>query len=198
MITLMETWSWLELFEVSEKTSVLIWGLGPVGLAMSSCCKAMNTPLVIGLDIDDKALKRSADYGVDVAINAASDDLNEQVKKATGGKGVNRIIEAVGNRNLVTQSESLVSDFGRIGIYGIEPTISGIKPKPYQLSALGQYSIHFFYPNEMSAQNKVIEQYRKGNLDPAGFITNRFNLDKVQTAFETVSKKQSLKTIIEM
>jgi threonine dehydrogenase-like Zn-dependent dehydrogenase len=183
LITFMEVWDWLSRLEVSSRTSVVLWGLGPVALAMAECCKAMGAPLVIGIGVSDASVARAKDFAVDLAINAATTDVAAAVKDATGGRGADRVVEAVGKRSLVIASEAFVATGGRIGVYGIEPN-TGTVPQPYQLAGAGHYSLHFFGPNELDAQDEVINRYRQGSLDPGKFITCQRPLDEIGTAVD--------------
>jgi threonine dehydrogenase-like Zn-dependent dehydrogenase len=195
LITFMEVWSWLRAFDVSPNTSVAIWGLGPVGLAMAECCKVMGAPLVIGIDASDASVNRAESFAVDLALNPTNTDLAARIKAATNGQGADRIVEAVGKRSLVSLSESFVAMGGRIGVYGIEPH-HGAPPAPYQLAGSAYYSLHFFGPNEVEAQDEVIAHYRAGRIDPAKFITAQPPLAEISAAVTDIRHKKSLKTII--
>ena len=199
MITLMETWSWLELFGVTKKTSLMLWGLGPVGLSMAVCAQAMGVPVLIGADISETSLKRAADFGVKNALDPfPPPDFKDKVMALTGGKGVDRIGDAVGSRKLIMQSEDYVAHMGRIGVYGIEPSKPGEAPKPFSLMGTGQHSLHFIQPDEISAHDTLIQQYLLHKVEPKKFITHRLPLSEINEGFELIRQQKAIKVIIEI
>src|SRR5580704_5278735 len=67
-------------------------GVGLMGMQIG---KLMGASLVLGTSTNAKRREGLKDYGCDVAIDTAKPDWPEDVKKATGGKGVNLIVDMV-------------------------------------------------------------------------------------------------------
>src|ERR1700688_1456193 len=76
--------------------SLLIQGASSgVGLLGMQIGKVMGAALVLGTSTNAKRRAGLKDYGCDVAIDTGKLDWPEDVKKATGGKGVNLIVDMV-------------------------------------------------------------------------------------------------------
>src|SRR5579863_234432 len=67
-------------------------GVGLMGMQIG---KLMGASLVLGTSSNAKRRSGLKDYGCDVAIDTGKPDWPEDVKKATGGKGVNLIVDMV-------------------------------------------------------------------------------------------------------
>jgi NADPH:quinone reductase-like Zn-dependent oxidoreductase len=75
---------------------VLIWGIGGgVALATFEICRALGARTIVTSSSSEK-LERALAFGADVAVSHADGDVVQAVKDATGGKGVDVVVESVG------------------------------------------------------------------------------------------------------
>jgi len=75
---------------------VLLWGIGSgVASAGLAIAKALGAKALVTSSRDEK-LERAGELGADGAVNHASGDVREAVAEATGGKGVEVVLEHVG------------------------------------------------------------------------------------------------------
>jgi NADPH2:quinone reductase len=101
--------------------SVLVQGASSgVGLMALKIAKFMGAGLVIGTSTNEVRLARLKDFGADLALDSRSPDWVEEVKKATGGKGVDLIIDQisgyVANANMQAASVlGRIINVGRLG-----------------------------------------------------------------------------------
>lgn len=76
--------------------SVMILGASSgVGIMGMQVAKFMGASLVIGTSTDHDRRARLKDFGADLAVNTRDADWADQVLAATGGKGVNLVIDQV-------------------------------------------------------------------------------------------------------
>jgi NADPH:quinone reductase-like Zn-dependent oxidoreductase len=96
---------------------VLIWGIGGgVALAAFEICRALGARTIVTSSSADK-LARARDLGADVAVNHADDDVVQAVKDATGGRGVDVVVETVGEATWERSLAAAASE-GRIVVCG--------------------------------------------------------------------------------
>lgn len=101
--------------------SVLIQGASSgVGLMAMQVAKFLGAGLVIGTSSNDERRGQLNNYDADLAINTRDDDWVQQVQDATGGKGVDLIIDHVAgplaNDNLnATRIGGRIINVGRLG-----------------------------------------------------------------------------------
>jgi NADPH:quinone reductase-like Zn-dependent oxidoreductase len=91
---------------IEEGEWVLLWGIGSgVALAAFVIAKALGARTLVTSSSAEK-LARAAELGADATVNHAEDDVAAAVKEATGGRGVNVVIEHVGEATWKTSLQS--------------------------------------------------------------------------------------------
>jgi NADPH:quinone reductase-like Zn-dependent oxidoreductase len=96
---------------------VLVWGIGGgVATAALAIAKALGANVLVTSSSDAK-LARAAELGADAVVNHASGDVAEAAKEATGGRGVDLVVEHVGEATWKT-SLQVVRAGGRIVVCG--------------------------------------------------------------------------------
>ena len=111
--------------------SVLVHGAsGGVGIAAVQLARAHGM-LVIATAGTEKGLRLVREMGAHHAFDHNVPNLPEQVAKATGGRGVNIILEMLANKNLGADL-SMVSARGRIVVIGNRGTVE-INPRDAML-----------------------------------------------------------------
>jgi len=104
--------------EVPEGGSVLVHGGGSgVGTAAISLCRAAGRRVLVTAGSAEKC-QRCLDHGADVAINYRDGDFAPAVREATGGLGVDVVLDSIGARYLAGNLEALAVD-GRLVIIGL-------------------------------------------------------------------------------
>src|SRR5664279_5573712 len=83
----------IEKIGISGNHSVLITGLGPVGLAAAAIARKLGAQKIIGIDVVEERLKLARDKGLCDETLASGPDNVSQVKDLTGGYGVERAVE---------------------------------------------------------------------------------------------------------
>jgi NADPH2:quinone reductase len=105
--------------------SVLIHAAaGGVGTAAVQVAKAAGARVFGTASTEDK-LRRVQELGVDVPINYTKQDFQEVVKKETGGKGVNLILDSVGGE-VFEKSLRCLGTLGRVVSYGTSGGTEGV------------------------------------------------------------------------
>jgi NADPH:quinone reductase-like Zn-dependent oxidoreductase len=91
---------------IEEGEWVLLWGIGSgVASAAFVIAKALGARTLVTSSSAEK-LARAAELGADVTVNHAEDDVAAAVKEATGGRGVDVVIEHVGEATWKTSLQS--------------------------------------------------------------------------------------------
>jgi zinc-binding alcohol dehydrogenase/oxidoreductase len=102
---------------LQEGEWVLAWGIGSgVGSAALVIAKALGGRVVATSGSDEK-LERALELGADAAVNHSTGDVAAEVKSATGGHGIDVVVEHVGEATWKT-SLSVAAPHGRIAVCG--------------------------------------------------------------------------------
>ena len=96
---------------------MLVWGIGGgVATAAFQIAKALGARVIVTSSSDAK-LERASELGADVTVNHESGDVMAAVIEATGGRGVDVVVEHVGEATWRT-SQDVASQGGRIVVCG--------------------------------------------------------------------------------
>ena len=87
-------WQAARYAEVGPGDTVAVVGLGPVGHLAARCAQVQGAERVIGIDRVPERVSRAAALGVEVVGD--TDDTVAAVRELTGGRGADKVIEAVG------------------------------------------------------------------------------------------------------
>jgi NADPH:quinone reductase-like Zn-dependent oxidoreductase len=91
---------------IEEGEWVLLWGIGSgVALAAFVIAKALGARTLVTSSSAEK-LARASELGADATVNHSEDDVAAAAKEATGGRGVDVVIEHVGEATWKTSLQS--------------------------------------------------------------------------------------------
>src|SRR5580700_6090190 len=108
----------LQKIGVSGNDAVLITGLGPVGLAAGALCRKLGARKIIGIDALPERVALARALGVcDEALPAGPDNVAE-VRKLTGGCGVERAVDCSANESARAAAIRATRKWGRIVFLG--------------------------------------------------------------------------------
>jgi NADPH:quinone reductase-like Zn-dependent oxidoreductase len=110
---------------LKEGEWVLAWGVGSgIGSATLVIAKALGAH-VVATSSSDQKLERAKELGADAVVNHAAGDVVAVVKEATGGPGVDVVVEHVGEATWQTSLQAARAH-GRIAVCG---ATTGPNPK---------------------------------------------------------------------
>jgi threonine 3-dehydrogenase len=103
--------------------TVLVTGCGPIGLMAIAVAKACGSSTVFATETNAQRRAMALQMGADVTINPATEDAVAEILSATGGTGVDALLEMSGNPTAIQQGFSALRAGGRASLLGI-PTES--------------------------------------------------------------------------
>lgn len=199
LITLKETLSWLQRWPVAEGQSLVVMGSGPVGLAFGYFARLLGCAPVVILGRREAPLLKALELGAaDAVVNTTQGFTERRVQEALGG-GADRVIDAVGDDQLVELGFRLLNSGGRLGLYGISATR---KPGDMERRALDipmgrlEWSLDSFAPREAEAHEQVLQWVRDGKLRLRDWYTHVVPLEETGKGFELIQRREALKVVV--
>lgn len=174
--------------------SVAILGSGAIGLCLLQLCKAAGASPVVVTDVDDAVLDVAKKLGADVALNPNEVDIIRKVKDLTDDAGVNVSFEAVGIPATVKQAIDLVRNGGKAIIMGVPAKEAQVTLHPLDL-LFKEMTIQATHDNPFTFL-KSLHVMRKRIVDVKPIITNIFELDEAQKAFETIETQEGILKVL--
>ncbi|KAK7376007.1 hypothetical protein VNO78_35083 [Psophocarpus tetragonolobus] len=160
-------------------STVAVFGLGAVGLAVAQGARARGASKIIGVDINsDKFIKAQA-MGVTDFINPRDDErpVYERIKEMTDG-GVHYSFECAGNLNVLRDAFSSTHEG-----WGMTVMV-GIYTSPQMLLPI--------HPRELFQAKDCID----GVVNLEDFITHELPLGEINKAFDLLTAGKSLRCIL--
>ena len=169
---------------ISGNDSVLITGLGPVGLATGALCRKLGANRIIGIDVIDERLQLALDLGLcDEVLRSGPDNVAE-VKKLTGGSGVERAIDCSANDQARATAIRATRKWGKIVMLGEGGRVE-FNPSPDIIH--DQKTIFGSWVTSIWLMEELVERLVTWKLHPAELVTHRFELEHVDQAYSLMA-----------
>lgn len=181
---------------VQSGDSVAIFGFGGLGFSALQLSKAFGCQKIFVVDINVAKLATATAFGA-VPVDATAGDPVQQIREATGGKGVDVSIELVGSAITMGQAVRCLDNLGRAAIVGL--TTESMSFLPYT-ELINKEAEVVGVSDHLAAELPVLMQFaRSGKLSfPEGSL--RFvDLDAAQinAALDAVEKSTDhIRTVI--
>lgn len=185
--------------KVEPGSSVAIWGLGAVGLAVAMGCKERGAKRIIGIDINPDKFSLATKFGCNEFVNPKEHErpIQEVLVEMTDG-GLDYTFECIGNvQTMRAALESCHKGWGESVIIGVAGAGQEISTRPFQLvtgrvwkgTAFGGWKSRDSVP-------KLVEKYMQKELLVDEFITHTFPLSDINQAFQEMHAGSALRSII--
>jgi alcohol dehydrogenase len=166
---------------VKPGDTVAVVGAGPVGLSVMATAALYGAAQVVAIDLDDKRLELAKQVGASHSVNSGASDWKEQVFALTDGYGVDVAVEAVGVPATFEMCTHLVRPGGNVANVGVHG-----KPAMLDLQRLWIQNINISMGLVNTTTLGMLLKLVKQDMLPVDkFVTHRFALDDVISAYET-------------
>jgi propanol-preferring alcohol dehydrogenase len=159
---------------VKPGESVAVFGVGGLGMSAVQLAQAFGALDVYAVDINADKLRLAETYGA-IPVNAREADPVAEIRRLTGGQGVDVALELVGLPQTIEQAVHSLGVFGRA-------ILVGIAEHPFEL-----HSYHDIIPKEaqiigcsdhlLPELHLLIELVRRGTLNLSSVVTRTVPLD---------------------
>ncbi|MGL4677620.1 MAG: zinc-binding alcohol dehydrogenase family protein [Brevinema sp.] len=153
-----------------------VMGAGPIGLTIIDVAKNVYSAIVIATDLVDSRLELAKKLGADYTFNANLPNLEEEIKKITGGFGPNIIADAVCIPQTFAQAIRMAAPAGRVASLSFSPDlaqISALDITKKELDIVGCRHQTFRFP-------EVIKWFENKQVHPELLISHVFPFDQVK------------------
>jgi L-iditol 2-dehydrogenase len=177
--------------------AVVVTGPGPIGLMGVGVAKALGAQPVILTGTRDRRLEMGRRLGADEIVNVHSEDPVEAVRRITGGKGVQYVLECSGAPNALNEAARMVNRGGRICLAAFPA-----EPVPVDLAHLVRNNIYVFgiRGEGRSATHRAAALMAQKRFDAKMIHTHTFPLAEVPTAIRYARDRvdDAIKVVVRM
>lgn len=200
----------VEMGEVKEGDTVVIWGLGPIGLCAAKWCKLRGARRVIGIDsVSNRLELAEGTVGIEVLNRGgiSSSDVVSTLQSIVPG-GADVCIEAVGFRfdmslmhkvqrtvgleantpETISECFQVARPFGKVSIIG--DYVGYANNFPIGMIMMKHLTVRSGPCPCQKYFQYVMEKIQDGSFDPSFIITHRINLHNIPHAYEKLFNKE--------
>jgi S-(hydroxymethyl)glutathione dehydrogenase/alcohol dehydrogenase len=168
--------------------SVLVFGVGGVGLNIVQAADMVSANPIVGVDLYEPKLEMAKRFGATHCFNSNNTpDLGAQIRKIVGQNGADVVIDTTGKAKVIELAYELTHPDGKTILVGV--------PRKGDNISIYSLPLHF---------KKVLKGSHGGNAEPHvdipryirlcqcgkmkldGLITHEFRLDHINEAIEVV------------
>jgi threonine dehydrogenase-like Zn-dependent dehydrogenase len=172
--------------------SMVVLGLGPVGLCAVQAARHAGAGLVMAVDSVPERLEMAARFGA-TPVHLVEQDPRAEIKAHTEGRGTDVGIEAVGTPEALDLAVRLTRRAGRLALVGVHN-----KPCEVHMGLLWNKSLTVTtgLANVLANFDDVLGSIAAGELDPAPLIDRRMPLAEAPAAYDAYDRREALKIVL--
>ncbi len=194
LLALTEAYSGVINFGIGSDTDLLIFGDGPIALALASFARLRGAKWIGCAGHHDDRLRR---FGELVSANALINTKKEEVEACLGDRRLDVAVDAVGSSKIIRQAGKLLKPGGKVGVYGVLPAHDA----NFNLLDVGNNtSIHMLnWPHNAAATyDDLLEHIRAGRIDPKNYYSHVLPMDEAPRALDLIRGREAFRVILEM
>ncbi len=183
----------IEKIGICGNDAVLVTGLGPVGLAALMLAKCMGANQLIGVEMNDYRIDLAKKLGLVDHVFKPGEDTLDRIYEVTGGRGVERAIDASANdagRQLAIRA---AREWGKIAFVGEGGTCT-FNPSPDIIH--GQKTIYGSWVTSLWKMEELVERLVRWGIHPEDLVTHEFPLEKADEAYALMAGGQCGKVAV--
>lgn len=179
-------WYGCELARFGPGRTVVVLGLGPIGLMAVEQAFVLGAARVFAIDPVAERRSRADALG---AVTLAPEEAVDHIREATGGRLADSVLEAAGTSSALALALDLVRREGVVGAIGVN--LSPGFELPYGrlfmhgvTLAIGTCSVPRYYP-------ALVPLLQNGRLRPEQFVSGRMPLSAGPEAYASLDRRQA-------
>jgi 2-desacetyl-2-hydroxyethyl bacteriochlorophyllide A dehydrogenase len=169
-----------------------VLGLGPVGLCAVQAAKAAGAAHVIAVDSVPERLAMAESFGAQ-AVHLSEGDPRAAAREATGGRGVDVCIDAVGHPQALDLALRLTRKCGTVQAIGVYAERCELHMGLLWIKSLQLCAGH---ANVIAHVDRVMAMMSAGLLDPSPLVTHHMSLDDAPEAYALYDRREALKIVL--
>ncbi len=170
--------------------SVAVFAQGPIGLCATLGARLKGAGLIIAVESDPKRSEAARRMGAHFVVNPEKSDVVSEIKRLTGGQGVNVAIEALGIQRTFENALRVLEPAGTLSSLGV---YSGKLEVPLDgfAAGLGDHKIvTTLCPGGKERMRRLMDLVRYRGVDLAPMLTHSFSLQDIVKAYHFFGERR--------
>ena len=173
--------------------TVIILGLGPIGILLASWCKLNKIKNVIGVDRNENRFKNFKDLGFKNIINTSKDDFLSKLNNFASNKGVEIAFECSGSVELLSKGILSLSKGGKIIVLSNQTKDVTLNQKVLNKFLRQEIKIVGSWSSVIDPHNEWLEtldMLNSGDLLIKGLISHKYKFSDAKKLFPDLFEKK--------
>ncbi|MEM9410016.1 MAG: L-threonine 3-dehydrogenase [Planctomycetota bacterium] len=175
--------------------SVLITGVGIIGLMGVTVARAAGAGRIFVTDVDENRLELAKELGADEAFDARNDWVND-VKRSAGGSGVHTLIEMSGHPQAIRDGFAALRNGGTASMLGIPSDEISIDLSEIIFKGITMLGINGRKMFETWYQMENLILSKRLELDP--IITHVIEMPDFERGFKMMQTGEAIKVVMKI
>ena len=185
--------------QVKVGQSVVIFGIGGVGLNIAQAASMVSAHPIIGVDLLEHKLEMGKKFGLTHAEVGGKEPVNDIIRDIVGAQGADVVIDTTGNSRVIEQAYELTHPDGKTILVGV----------PRKGDNVNIYSLPLHFNKVLTGSHggdavpdleipRYIRLMESGKMTLDGLITHEFSLDEINDALDMFKSGAAGRIIIKM
>jgi len=172
--------------------TVAIFAQGPVGLMATVGARLQGAGIIIAVESVPERKKLAEHFGADVVVDFEETDAVDEIRRLTGGEGVDSAIEALGAQVTFEACIKATRPGGTISVVGYFGEGDWVKiPRLDWGVGMSDKTIRTgLCPGGKVRMKRLMRLLSTGRVDPTSLTTHEFDFDEMEEAFRLMSTKE--------
>jgi len=177
--------------------SVLIFGIGGVGLNIVQAASMVSAYPIIGVDLHEHKINMGKKFGLSHGIIANSKNLKDEIYNIVNQKVVDTVFETTGNSKVIEQAYELTNPEGKTILVGVPRDKISIYSLPLHFNKVlkGSHGGGSIPDNDIPRYIRLIKN-KKMTLE--NLITQEFNLSEINKALDLCRSGKAGRVVIKL
>jgi S-(hydroxymethyl)glutathione dehydrogenase / alcohol dehydrogenase len=185
--------------KVRPGESVVVFGLGGIGLNVIQGARMSGAGMIVGVDINPNKVTLARKLGMTHFVNPSDvrEDLVAHLVELTGG-GADYSFECIGNVEVMRQAlECCHKGWGTSVIIGVAGAGQEIATRPFQLVTGRVWKgAAFGGAKGRTDVPKIVDWYMEGRVNIDDLITHTMPLERINDAFDLMHRGESIRAVV--
>jgi S-(hydroxymethyl)glutathione dehydrogenase/alcohol dehydrogenase len=183
--------------KVERGSTVVVFGLGGIGLNVVQGARLAGAKTIIGVDTNPEKESIARRFGATQFVDPRKvEKLTSHLMKMTGG-GADYTFECIGSPQVMRQAlECTNPAWGTSYVIGVAPHGSEVSAIPGNLMMGRHWTGCYMGGARLGRIPEIVDWYVDKKIDLDSLITHRLRLDQIGEGFEMMKRGESIRSIV--
>ncbi|HIJ70188.1 MAG TPA: alcohol dehydrogenase catalytic domain-containing protein [Planctomycetes bacterium] len=177
--------------------TVVVVGAGPMGIMNACVAKEFGAGKIIIAEINEIRLKQSGNFGFDLVIDSARQDLCEIVKRETDGIGADVVIVAAPAAGPQEKAIGVARKHGTVCLFASLPAGKSMLSLDSRVIHYGEIRLIGTSDSAPKHVTKAVELLHAGYIPVDKLASHILGLDDIFKAYELMQSGEALRVVLE-